>query len=172
MDNNCDSTINQWMELALQHAEEALKNGEVPVGCIIVHNNKEVIGTGRNMVNETKNATRHAEMVAIDMVICATGGNSKEIFQQSAIYVTVEPCVMCAAALRTIGIQTVYFGCRNERFGGCGSVLSIHEDQTLTDSTGAPLTCWGGFYSERAVTLLKNFYKQDNPNVAVLTENQ
>ncbi|XP_044279323.1 tRNA-specific adenosine deaminase 2 isoform X1 [Varanus komodoensis] len=127
-----------WMDQAVNMAKEALEKGEVPVGCLMVYNN-EVIGKGRNEVNETKNATRHAEMVAIDQVITWCHQHKKaceEVFSHTALYVTVEPCIMCAAALRVMKIPLVVYGCQNERFGGCGSVLNI-SSATLTD-TGEP----------------------------------
>ena len=67
--------------------------------------------------------TRHAEMIAIDSILLM---HSAQIFHQTDLYVTVEPCIMCAAALRLIGIRTVYYGCGNDRFGGAGSVLNLH----------------------------------------------
>ncbi|XP_039725669.1 tRNA-specific adenosine deaminase 2 isoform X2 [Pteropus medius] len=119
--------IEKWMEAAMQMAKEALENIEVPVGCLMVYNN-EVVGKGRNEVNQTKNATRHAEMVAIDQALdwCRQNGKSpSEVFECTVLYVTVEPCIMCAAALRLMKIPLVVYGCQNERFGGCGSVLDI-----------------------------------------------
>ncbi|KAM9261113.1 tRNA-specific adenosine deaminase 2 isoform 1-T1 [Cariama cristata] len=91
-----------WMDQALDMAKEALENGEVPVGCLLVYNG-EVIGRGRNEVNETKNATRHAEMVAIDQVLDWCKQHNRDytdVFAHSVLYVTVEPCIMCAAAVR------------------------------------------------------------------------
>ncbi|XP_008634228.1 PREDICTED: tRNA-specific adenosine deaminase 2 [Corvus brachyrhynchos] len=145
-------------------AKEALEKGEVPVGCLLVYNG-EVIGRGRNEVNETKNATRHAEMVAIDQVLdwCKQHDRDyREVFPQLVLYVTVEPCIMCAAALRLMKIPRVVYGCRNERFGGCGSVLSISSDD-MVDS-GDPFECSSGYRAEEAVELLKAFYRQENPN--------
>ena len=114
-----------WMQKAFQLAKDALNMGEVPIGCIFVYED-EIIATGRNEVNETKNATRHAELVAVDRVLCLCSERSWDctrVFQNSVLYVTVEPCIMCAAALRNINIPIVVYGCQNERFGGCGSVL-------------------------------------------------
>lgn len=111
-------------------AREALQKGEVPVGCIMVYKN-QVVGTGRNEVNETKNATRHAELVAVDQVKmwCKEQGLSfEDVLRECCLYVTVEPCIMCSAALRYLHIPRVVFGCPNERFGGCGSILNIHAD--------------------------------------------
>ncbi|KAJ7342002.1 hypothetical protein JRQ81_008366 [Phrynocephalus forsythii] len=153
-----------WMDRAVSMAKEALANGEVPVGCLMVYNN-EVIGKGKNEVNETKNATRHAEMVAIDQVLDWCLQHKKEpdeIFLNTVLYVTVEPCIMCAAALRMMKIPLVVYGCQNERFGGCGSVLNI-SSATLTN-TGEPFQCIAGYRSEEAVEMLKTFYRQENPN--------
>uniref|UniRef100_A0A670XZX6 Adenosine deaminase tRNA specific 2 n=1 Tax=Pseudonaja textilis TaxID=8673 RepID=A0A670XZX6_PSETE len=131
------------------YAKDALENGEVPVGCLMVYNN-EIVGKGRNEVNETKNATRHAEMVAIDQVLDWCQQHKKqpeEVFTHTVLYVTVEPCIMCAAALRMMS---------------CGSVLDI-SSATLTD-TGEPFQCIAGYRSEEAVEMLKTFYRQENPN--------
>lgn len=69
--------------------------------------------------------TRHAEFVAIASILQS---HPISIFHQTDLYVTVEPCIMCASALRQYGIRTVYYGCSNDRFGGTGSVLSIHSE--------------------------------------------
>uniref|UniRef100_A0A8B9Q5T5 CMP/dCMP-type deaminase domain-containing protein n=1 Tax=Apteryx owenii TaxID=8824 RepID=A0A8B9Q5T5_APTOW len=117
---------------------EALEHGEVPVGCLLVCDN-EVLGKGRNEVNETKNATRHAEMVAIDRVLEWCQQSNKvyeEVFPKTVLYVTVEPCIMCAAALRLMSILWLIYGCQNERFGGCGSVLNIASGDLV--DTGEP----------------------------------
>uniref|UniRef100_A0A3Q1BPG8 CMP/dCMP-type deaminase domain-containing protein n=1 Tax=Amphiprion ocellaris TaxID=80972 RepID=A0A3Q1BPG8_AMPOC len=122
-----DEDIDKWMSSAFDMAREALENGEVPVGCLMVYKD-EVVGKGRNEVNETKNATRHAEMVAVDQVLdwCRCSGlDVRSVFERTVLYVTVEPCIMCAAALRLINLPVVVYGCRNERFGGCGSVLDV-----------------------------------------------
>ncbi|XP_063089479.1 tRNA-specific adenosine deaminase 2 isoform X2 [Cavia porcellus] len=154
----------KWMEEAMRMAKEALKNTEVPVGCLMVYNN-EVVGKGRNEVNQTKNATRHAEMVAIDQVLDWCRENDlrpSAVFEHTVLYVTVEPCIMCAAALRLMKIPLVIYGCQNERFGGCGSVLDIASADL--PNTGRPFQCIPGYRAEEAVELLKTFYKQENPN--------
>ncbi|XP_036104856.1 tRNA-specific adenosine deaminase 2 isoform X1 [Molossus molossus] len=156
--------IEKWMEEAMQMAKEALESIEVPVGCLMVYNN-EVVGKGRNEVNQTKNATRHAEMVAIDQALdwCRRSGRSpSSVFEHTALYVTVEPCIMCAAALRLMKIPLVVYGCQNERFGGCGSVLNIASADL--PNTGRPFQCIPGYRAEEAVEMLKTFYKQENPN--------
>ncbi|XP_065191643.1 tRNA-specific adenosine deaminase 2-like [Sycon ciliatum] len=118
----------KWMGHAMQLARTALDNGEVPVGCILVYKD-QVLGSGGNVTNETKNATRHAELIAIDQVYAWCGQHGQcavEVFKQCCLYVTVEPCIMCATALRLVGVWRVVYGCRNERFGGCGSVLDVN----------------------------------------------
>ncbi|XP_075270021.1 tRNA-specific adenosine deaminase 2 [Opisthocomus hoazin] len=159
-----EEAVLAWMDQALDMAKEALEKGEVPVGCLLVYNG-EVVGKGRNEVNETKNATRHAEMVAIDQVLdwCKQQNRDyTEVFAHSVLYVTVEPCIMCAAAVRLMKIPRVVYGCRNERFGGCGSVLSISSDDMV--DTGDPFECDSGYRAKEAVELLKAFYRQENPN--------
>lgn len=78
-----------------------------------------------NETNRTLNGTRHAEFVAIAGILSK---NPIKILNEADLYVTVEPCVMCASMLRQYGIRSVYFGCWNERFGGTGGVLNIHSE--------------------------------------------
>uniref|UniRef100_A0A8C5PY46 tRNA-specific adenosine deaminase 2 n=1 Tax=Leptobrachium leishanense TaxID=445787 RepID=A0A8C5PY46_9ANUR len=153
-----------WIDKAFHKAQNAYDNGEVPVGCLMVYD-KQIVGQGRNEVNETKNATRHAEMVAIDQVEewCQKNGKeSSKVFEDTILYVTVEPCIMCAGALRLLNIPLVVYGCKNERFGGCGSVLNIAGDDI--PNYGSPFKCLAGYQAENAVEMLKTFYKQENPN--------
>ncbi|NXG71952.1 ADAT2 deaminase, partial [Baryphthengus martii] len=145
-------------------AKEALENGEVPVGCLLVYNG-EVIGSGRNEVNETKNATRHAEMVVIDRVLDWCKQQSRdytEVFAHSILYVTVEPCIMCAAAVRLMSILSCFHMLGNRMSKCCGSVLSISSDDMV--DTGEPFECISGYRAKEAVELLKAFYRQENPN--------
>ncbi|KAH1014450.1 hypothetical protein HUJ05_012313 [Dendroctonus ponderosae] len=148
-----------FMEKAFAFAKEALDNQEVPVGCIFVYE-KEVVAVGRNEVNESKNATRHAEMICIDHVTKYYKDNQlelKEVFRKIDIYVTVEPCIMCAAALYDLSVRSVTFGCKNDRFGG-STVLDVA--QVLKPST----LIKGGYKADEAMQLLKDFYKGQNPN--------
>ncbi|CAD6906210.1 unnamed protein product, partial [Tilletia caries] len=87
------------------------------------------------------------------------------IFQQTTLYVTIEPCIMCGAALREIGIRRVVFGAGNERFGGNGSVLALHDDPALVNSP--PYRSEGGYYREEAIMLLRKFYMTENTNAPV-----
>jgi tRNA-specific adenosine deaminase 2 len=81
---------------------------------------------------DTVQATRHAELEAIDAIISnpaltPTGRRGAQLLSETTLYVTVEPCIMCASALRQVGIKEVFFGCRNVRFGGCGGVLGVNQ---------------------------------------------
>ncbi|KAI9736291.1 MAG: tRNA(adenine34) deaminase [Cirrosporium novae-zelandiae] len=143
-----------FMQKALAMAEEALRCDETPVGCVFVHNG-QVIGQGMNDTNRSLNGTRHAELVAINEIL---KNHPSSIFQNTDLYVTVEPCIMCASALRQYKIRSVYYGCANDRFGGVGGVLSIHMDP----SVDPPYPAIGGIFREEAIMLLRQFYIQEN----------
>ncbi|KAG0588686.1 hypothetical protein KC19_2G261600 [Ceratodon purpureus] len=178
-----DNSVMNFMKLAFAEAKGALARLEVPVGCVIVKDGV-VIGRGSNRTNETRNATRHAEMEATDMVLClwqqsstahsdsvSTGG-----FQQCDLYVSCEPCIMCASALSLLGFREVYYGCGNDRFGGYGSVLDIHTDgcapcglshdqsevHEVQKTRG--FECVRGLMADEAVALFQGFYENGNQN--------
>lgn len=163
-----DEQHEQWMETALELASQAWKEGEVPVGCVFRYKD-EIIARGRNQTNATKNATRHAELEVIDEVRqwCREHGDldTKDIFSAGIFYVTVEPCIMCAAALRLVGARKVIFGCYNDRFGGCGSIVDVAGEPS--NSLGETLESIGGCRSNEAIEILKLFYKGENPNAPV-----
>ena len=118
----CDA---RFIDAAMEVAESALSVGEMAVGCVLVYRGA-IIAKGHNRTNEKRNATRHAELEAIDQLLLEHPDDGRQILKDCELYVSVEPCVMCAAALRLVHIKRVYYGCGNERFGGCGSVLSVH----------------------------------------------
>jgi tRNA-specific adenosine deaminase 2 len=104
-------------------------------------------------------------------------GYNVSILKESELYVTVEPCIMCASSLFLLKIKKVYFGCKNERFGGCGSVYSINKiynydeelflnqdnkNNNLDLKIGNNYDSEGGLLEEEAISLLKKFYKQEN----------
>lgn len=85
-----------------------------------------------------------------------------DIFRRCDLYVTCEPCIMCAAALSRIGIGRVFFGCRNDRFGGCGSVLGLHERGAVQSEMHLGFPIVGGVLEREAVGLLRSFYDREN----------
>lgn len=152
--SNLTQNEQKFLDLAFKYAYKALAAQEVPVGCIFVYEG-EVIALGRNDVNETRNATRHAEMICINQVnsYCAERQlDVHETLRKVSVYVTVEPCIMCAAALFTFGIELVVFGCRNDRFGG----QTVFDVAAVTPNT---TRVKGGHRADEAMQLLKEFYK-------------
>lgn len=142
-----------YMDISLCLAKGALEEGEVPVGCIIVDNDGNILASGCNTVNKTKNATRHAEINCADIIVEA--GLLKKLTNMTVV-VTVEPCIMCAAMLIQIGCTNIIYGCANDRFGGCGTVLAVPGLENCKIQ--------GGFFADQAMNLLKQFYKGQNPN--------
>lgn len=161
-DLELSETEQKFMEKAFFYAKKALALQEVPVGCIFVFNG-EIIGLGRNTVNETHNATRHAEMNCIDQVVDYCKLKKLElhsVFSEVCVYVTVEPCIMCSAALYDLKVKSVTFGCRNDRFGGQSvfDVASVLKPVTIVK---------GGYRADEAMHLLKEFYKGTNPSAPI-----
>ena len=109
------------MVKALQLAERAYEEGEIPVGAIVVLNN-QIIGKGYNQVEKLKDPTAHAEMIALSAA-CDTIGN--KYLKDATLYVTLEPCPMCAGALVWSKIDKVVYGASDPKAGACGSVLNI-----------------------------------------------
>ncbi|KAG6506516.1 hypothetical protein ZIOFF_031840 [Zingiber officinale] len=118
-------------------------------------------------------ATRHAEMEAIDTLLeewQKIGFNQLEVanrLSECDLYVTCEPCIMCATALSILGIRKVFYGCANDKFGGCGSILSLHEITKKLPRGALPakgFECKGGVMADEAVALFRCFYEQGNPN--------
>ena len=124
-----------------------------------------MISWGRNRTNEDKNGTKHAELVALERLHEEIGYEAtKELnWNNLELYVTVEPCVMCAAALRYLGIGKVYYGCGNERFGGCGSVLNVHNGPYIPEELTPKLKCQIlKEYRPECIMLLRQFYVREN----------
>lgn len=142
------------MDIAFEEARKALDGGEVPVGCVFMTPDGTILARGGNLTNVTKCATRHCELVCVDEILKS---HPSSVFKTATLYVTVEPCVMCAAALQILGVPKIYFGCRNQRFGGCGTVVPVH--QMLQ-----PVQIEEGERAEEAIALLKEFYERGNPN--------
>jgi tRNA(adenine34) deaminase len=112
------------MRAALREAERALAADEVPIGCAIVHDGM-VIGRGHNQVETLQDATAHAEIVAIGAASDALGSWR---LSDCTLYVTLEPCAMCAGAIVLARVGRLVYGAADPKAGGCGSVLDvIHE---------------------------------------------
>ena len=115
----------EFMSQALDLAREAAEQGDVPVGCVIVKDG-EIIGRGRNRREERGDATAHAELEAIREA-CARVGSWR--LHGCELYVTMEPCPMCAGGIINARIRAVHYGVRDEKAGCCASVLNLFEER-------------------------------------------
>ena len=139
-----------FMEMALELAKEAAAEGEVPVGCVIVRGG-QVVGRGRNRRETGKTALGHAEIEAISQACTALGGWR---LWECTLYVTLEPCPMCAGAIVNARIPRVVFGASDAKCGACGSVCDIFS----MDFNHHPAVT-GGVCAEEATELLQQFFR-------------
>lgn len=136
------------MQLALREAEQAFEEGEVPVGAVVVLNNR-VIARGHNMVERLKDPTAHAEMIALTAAFNQLGG---KYLEDATLYVTVEPCLMCAGALYWSKISRIVWGAPDEKNG--------HRRITGTQSPFHPKAIQAtGVLQEACTRLMKDFFK-------------
>jgi len=140
-----------YMRLALELALEALAEGEVPVGCVIVRDGV-VIGRGRNRRETGKNALAHAELEAIGAACTALGGWR---LPETTLYVTLEPCPMCAGGIINARIPALYYGARDEKAGCCGSVLNLFEERFNHHPR-----IYGGILEAECAALLQDFFQR------------
>lgn len=140
---------NDFMRLALLEAEKAFLDGEVPVGAVIVRDG-EVISTGRNRREKGKNALCHAEIEAIDGACRALSGWR---LPRCEMYVTLEPCPMCAGAIINARVPVVVYGAREPNFGSCGSVLNLFEERY-----GHHPAIYGGVLADDCADVLRAFF--------------
>ncbi|PMP66787.1 MAG: tRNA-specific adenosine deaminase [Thermodesulfobacterium geofontis] len=141
-----------FMEEALSEAEIAFKEDEVPVGAVIVSPEEKIIGRGRNQIIKFGDPTAHAEILAIREA-CKNLGNYRLL--GCKMYVTLEPCPMCAYALVLARIEELIFATRDEKTGACRSIYNIVEDCRLNHQ----IKIKEGLLKERAEKLLKEFFK-------------
>ena len=141
-----------FMRMALDLAADGSAVGEVPVGVVIVKDG-EVIGRGRNYVEEFKDPTAHAEMVAIKDALKTVGGWR---LTNCEMYVTLEPCAMCAGAIVHARLRKVYIGTTDPKTGACGSVMNIPADPHLNHHPEMVV----GVLQEECSSILKNFFSQ------------
>ena len=140
----------QMMRLALQQAHCALTLGEIPVGAVVARGD-EVIATGYNRRERDGDPTAHAEIVAIRAAAKQLGGRR---LSGCTLYVTLEPCPMCAGAIVMAGLQRVVFGAADPKQGCTGSVYRITEDPAFTHYCPAD----GGVLAEECASVLDDFF--------------
>ena len=115
----------EYMRRAMELAAQAAQQGDVPVGCVIVKDGV-IVGEGRNRREENGDATAHAELEAIRDA-CKRLGSWR--LHDCTLYVTLEPCPMCAGGIINSRIHTVRYGARDDKAGACGSVLNVFEER-------------------------------------------
>lgn len=142
--------MNKFMQQAILLAKEAAKNGEIPVGAVVVKDG-EVIATGRNRREKEKSALGHAEIEAIHNA-CQALGTWR--LSDCEIYVTLEPCPMCAGAIVNSRIKKVVFGAFDKNGGACDSVCNL-----LSLPFSSRPEVWAGIMEEECKALLEDFFK-------------
>ena len=139
-----------YMRMALELARQAAAEGEVPVGCVIADAGGNVIGRGRNRREESSDATAHAEIEAIRQAGEAIGSWRLD---GCTLYVTLEPCPMCAGAVINSRIPTLVYGAADAVSGSCGSVIDL-----FFERYGHHPTVYAGVLAEEAAELLRSFF--------------
>ncbi len=139
------------MRLALREAEQAFHIKEVPVGAVIVRGS-HLIGRGHNQMELLTDPTAHAEIISITAAASFLGDWRLE---ECTLYVTKEPCAMCAGAILNSRLEKVVFGCYDEKEGCCGSLYQICSDPRFSHKTAVK----GGVLQDDCNSLLVNFFK-------------
>jgi len=145
------------MRLALALAREAGDDGEAPVGCVILDVSGNVIGQGRNRREKKNSATAHAELEAIGEA-CKTLGDWR--LTGCSMYVTLEPCPMCAGAIIMSRLGKLYYGARDKLTGSCGSVVNL-----FMEPYGHSTQITGGILADECAAILSEFFKELRGNV-------
>lgn len=159
--------INQdefWMREALKEAEKALKKKEVPVGAVVVHQNK-IIGKGYNQIETLKDATAHAEILAIG---AASNYLDSWRLTDASIYVTVEPCIMCAGAIILSRVDKLVFGAYDPKAGACESLYNLPQDIRLNHQ----VKIISGVLEEQCKSIIKAFFDRLRKSEEITEENE
>jgi tRNA(adenine34) deaminase len=150
-----------YMIEALKEAQKAFEEDEVPVGAVVVHKG-QIIARGRNQVEKLRDPTAHAEMLALTS---ATNCLGTKWLHDATLYVTIEPCSMCAGALVLSRIKNVCFGARDPKTGACGSVINIANHKKLNHCFKVK----AGLLEKDCAELLKEFFKKKRLKSKVLS---
>jgi tRNA(adenine34) deaminase len=145
-------TDEYWMEQALHHAEEAGRQGEVPVGAVLVGVDGLLAGAGNSPIR-LFDPSAHAEILTVRTAAQRLGNYR---LPATTLYVTLEPCIMCMGALIQARVSRLVFGATDPKTGAAASVYAIGSDGRLNHS----MTICGGILADRCAALLKNFFKE------------
>ncbi len=146
-----ESSHEKWMRAALSEAEAAAGEGEVPVGCVVVHESR-IVGRGHNRTEALKDPTAHAEIVALGAAATAL---QNWRMTGATVYITVEPCLMCTGALVLARPDLVVFGARDSKFGCLGSQYDIARDNRFNHE----LKVVEGVLANEAGEMLRGFFR-------------
>jgi tRNA(adenine34) deaminase len=141
-----------YMQLALEEARAAFAEGEVPVGCVVVHQDR-VIGRAHNQRETLKDPTAHAEMIAITQ---AAGALGSWRLTDCVLYVTLEPCPMCAGAIVQARIAEIVYGATDPKAGACGTLYQIASDPRLNHQAQVV----SGVLADACTAALQEFFAQ------------
>lgn len=144
------------MYAALQEAELAFEKDEVPIGAIVVHQNR-IIGRGHNQTQLLNDATAHAEMLAIT---AASNHLNSRLLENCEIFITIEPCVMCAGAILNSHIKKVHFSTFEPKHGAAGSVYNLLENNKYNHN----IEVYSGIYAEESRNLMQTFFQKKRIN--------
>ncbi len=150
------------MHAALREARESLERNEVPVGCVVVHDGT-VVGRGHNQVEALQDATAHAEVLAIGAASNALGSWR---LSDCTLYVTLEPCAMCAGAIVLARLGRLVYGATDPKAGACGSVLDVVGERRLNHSVSVTHGVLAGECGE----LLREFFRVKRKSALRLAE--
>ena len=143
--------IKYFMKKALEQANKALLADEIPIGAVLVDNkNNIIISESHNLINANHNATQHAEMIVINE---ACQKRQSKFLSDTSLFVTLEPCAMCAAAISEVHIDKIYFGAYDEKKGSLESVMKIYNQHHFFVPE-----VYGGMNELESSLLLKNFF--------------
>jgi tRNA(adenine34) deaminase len=145
-----------YMRFAFREAEKAYEEKETPIGCVIVFENK-VIAKSHNQIETLKDPTAHAEILAITS---ASAYLNSKVLKGCSMYVTLEPCTMCAGAIVLSKIDNLFFGAFDPKSGACGSVINITNNKSLNHKVKVS----GGILDTECGNILKSFFKGKRNN--------
>lgn len=141
-----------YMQEAVKEAEKAAEHGEVPIGAVVVCGD-EIIGRGFNLKNSGKSALKHAEIIAIEDASSKIGDWRLD---ECSLYVTLEPCLMCAGAIIHARIRNVIFGTSEPKFGGVVTLAKTFDIEGLNHKVNYK----GGLYADEISAMMKSFFKK------------
>ncbi len=142
----------RWMKAALREAERAFETDEVPVGAVVVKDG-QIVGRGHNLVETLRDPTAHAEMIAITAA-CETLGD--KVLSGCTLYVTLEPCPMCAGAIVWARLSRLVFGAFDEKAGSASTLYNIPQDERLNHH----VEIISGVEADQAAALLQAFFQE------------